>query len=563
MGTRKFLSISLLFILVQVMSFSALSNHVYLPRTDDYVYHIAAVIDAERAILLQQQWLLRTAPDYVHGLFYPLFQFYSPLPYTLAGYLGLIFSHNPLDPFKLSMGLCGFIGGWYAYKLYVYLFHNEVSALLGAVLYLFSPYLLMDVDVRGDFTEAMSQTLFPAVLYYFFRLYHTQCWNRERLYFLLAGVVAYYSLMTTHLLSWITMTLFAGLFFSGLALQERRPSHLAPLVLTAFLSSCLAAWYLLPIALLHDKLYITLISQKDTPWSFDWITQLPTLLAPASLNSQLGYAHLAITPSIGLPLLLSCGYWLYQKEKTPLLKTSLSLFLLAFLIAWSPFDFWAFLPRVSYILQFPYRMLINIDWLGGLLFVPLLNRLFKNKLDRRHLFLGLLFIFLANSHWLKDNYITTEELTFVHPGHPQAFPLIEYHVYLMAPERVPHVKAAVPPPKNCVIYRDSSVCTVTLTAPIQTLALPILYYPHLLSITVNGKDTPYFASLAPKEPGHLHFVTAAIRLPPGSYVIKSQFTGWKLANALSAVTALSLAALGLFLFFDRKKAAPHENSSNL
>lgn len=557
MSERKFWGITFLFVVVIIMSQSAIPNHDYVPRTEDYAYHIALIVEAQRA-LLAGQWWLRTAPDFVHGLFYPVFQFYAPFAYTVAGSLGLLFSHNPLAPFTFTLGLCGLFGGWYAYKLYLYLFRNEAGALLGAVLYLFSPYLLIDLNVRGDFTEAISQYIFPVVLYYFFRLYHTNQWNRERLYFLLAAVAAYYCLMTCHILSLVSMSSFMFLLFIALAVQERNPVKLLPLVICILATLCLAAWYIIPIYLLKNILYITFLSKNGSPWGAAWITQLPTLLAPKALNTNPGHAYFALDPGIGLPLILTIGYWIYYKAQTPVVKTSFWLFLFAFFLAWSPFNFWQWLPHAAYIVQFPYRMLVNVSWLGGLLFVPMLNQLFKNALDQRHLMIGLFLILMANSQWLKDNYMNPTDPVFVHPGHPQFFFNLTLQDYLVDPQLI-RTQPGPPPLTQCRIKNNISICQISQTKE-QMIALPILYYPDLLKVTVNGKEVPYFPSTYPQKTGFC-FATAAITLPPGSYQIKSQFTGLRWANCLSIATLGFLFFTALALVFSRKKVQKSKNGN--
>jgi hypothetical protein len=245
--------------------------------------------------------------------------------------------------------------------------------------------------------------------------------------------------------------------------------------------------------------YVVTLSDASSPWGTAWITQLPTLLAPKALNINVEYRHFALDPSLGLPLLLSLGYWLYHKASAPLIRTSFWLFLVAFFIAWSPFNFWQWLPHTTYILQFPYRMLVNLDWLGGLLFVPMLNQLFKNALDQRHLLLGLLLILLANSQWLKDNYVNHSPI-FVHPGHPQFFFNLMTSDYLVDPRAIEVSAQSVPSEKNCRIEDHVSSCNITVKEKEQIIALPILYYPHLLEITVNGQEVPYFPSIHPHVP---------------------------------------------------------------
>lgn len=57
-----------------------------IPGLADYVNHLAGIIEAKFA-LAEGQFPLRIAPFELNGFRYPLFQFYSPTTYTLAGTL--------------------------------------------------------------------------------------------------------------------------------------------------------------------------------------------------------------------------------------------------------------------------------------------------------------------------------------------------------------------------------------------------------------------------------------------------------------------------------------------
>jgi len=175
----------------------------------------------------------------------------------------------------------------------------------------------------------------------------------------------------------------------------------------------LAAWYLTPIALVADKLYIS--SQLSNPYSRAWLTPIATLLSPRAVSPLPlpgnNLLNLPIYCSIGWIILLSIGfnfYLIYQKHinvsdpQRKMIKTLLLVVLIAIFTIWSPINFWHYLPNILSVIQFPYRLLTQTMWLGTILFAFAFLHLF-NKPDARHVLLGILLIGLSSSSWLPTN----------------------------------------------------------------------------------------------------------------------------------------------------------------
>ncbi|TAK72025.1 MAG: hypothetical protein EPO11_10605 [Gammaproteobacteria bacterium] len=81
---------------------------------------------------------------------------------------------------------------------------------------------------------------------------------------------------------------------------------------------------------------------------------------------------------------------------------------------------------------------------------------------------------------------------------------------------------------HCQQERKNTVCTLTVPPSVHLVELPILYYPDLLSVTINGKSVPYQSVL---YQGRL--VTGIIPQPEQSEVIKVRFQGLPWANTVS------------------------------
>jgi hypothetical protein len=91
--------------------------------------------------------------------------------------------------------------------------------------------------------------------------------------------------------------------------------------------------------------------------------------------------------------------------------------------------------------------------------------------------------------------------------------------------------------ENCHLARGVTVCHLDIPASINLVELPVLYYPNMLSINVNGKPASYSNVLYQK------YIIAAITPKVGMNDITIEFRGLPWANSLSN------AAWGLWLLF--------------
>ncbi len=577
MHRAKLLGIFFLFFILAISTTSAIPDNQFFPGgAGDFGYHAINIHLAIESFQSRHFWL-RTAPDIAHGWIYPAFIFYAPFAYTIAGLIGLLDPHQVFQfGYKYTLILAATLGAFYNFRFYLRLFKNEIAALLGATLYLFSPYLLININVRGDFTEAFSQCILPIALYYLYCLYtEPPVLTRQKIPLFLTATLAYYCFMTSHVITFLYGSFFIALWFISLALHKRQLASLKPLLLCGLASLCLAAWYIGPVLLVHHTLVIA--DSLADPWSLAFITTLPTLLSPKALSVAPGFGLFALDPGVGIPVILSVGYWIYHcylrrpkltTEYFPLIKTTLWLFLLAFFMAWTPFDFWRFLPHNTHVVQFSYRILTNTMWLGGILFVAMLVHVFEeNKLNARHCLLGLFLIPLANSQWMTSNYLdgaTTVPLTDIN-NLSLSNPLYHFD-YLVSGSRIrfkgdpdtttPLLPVATVQPQCQKQGLNLLHCTLKSTIQTQQIQLPILYYPYLLKVSVNGKTVPYYPTASTEfylNDPQLPLLLATIKIPAETAHIEACFTGLRPANLISAISWMIFILAGVVSFLWRKK----------
>jgi hypothetical protein len=398
----------LLFSLIALTLLGPLTSNFYLPNVADYVDHISLIIQAKLA-LAEGQFPLRVAPVALHGWQYPIYQFYSPLAYTFAGSVyRWLTPASPFIAYKFSIWFCLTLGAIYLYRTALWLTRTHAAALLASVAYLFAPYLILTVNRWAGLTESMALGILPIALFYSIRCLTTE----SNLRALLFAALAWFALITIHLITFIYASLFIGLWMLLLKITTPYPwKNLLWTGVAYIYGYLLAVWFLAPIELFAD-----LLAMKKTmtdPGTFSSITSLASLfsvthLIPSFTTDEHIPFNTPVHPAIGWPILLAVGTALYawctrqpiqDARAQRLMKPLLILFFVALFMVWSPLPFWSLLPQFLLIGQFCFRLLSQVMWLGALLFAWTLCWAFKDKLSTPHVIVGLLLIGLAGSSW--------------------------------------------------------------------------------------------------------------------------------------------------------------------
>jgi len=180
----------LLVVLLCAFAVAPLAQPGFFWGAHDARHSVYFLVEFDRSIqdgILYPRW----QPDYAFGYGYPFFNIYSPL----AFYLGEAFHLLGLDfvaAVKVIFGL-----GFVLSALTMYVFARRVlgrwPGLVAAVVYVYVPYRLGDVYVRGVLAESFAFVFFPLLLWAFLELVETG----QRRYLLAAGV-SYAALLCTH-----------------------------------------------------------------------------------------------------------------------------------------------------------------------------------------------------------------------------------------------------------------------------------------------------------------------------------------------------------------------------
>ncbi len=164
----------------------------------------------------------RWAADMVFGYGYPLWLILAPLPYYGAEFFHLLGFDLP-SSIKAIEAV-----GWFASALGMYLFASRVmnkdAGLVAAIAYLFAPYHIVDLYVRGAMPEFLAFVFPPFILWGIYQIYST-----HRVFYIPLTALAYGAMLLTH----VQMTVLFSPVIAGYMLvlwyDERRiaqsPNH--------------------------------------------------------------------------------------------------------------------------------------------------------------------------------------------------------------------------------------------------------------------------------------------------------------------------------------------------
>lgn len=358
----------LIIFLLSFPAVKALLVSGYFGASDDM--HIAWLYEMDK-ILKLGQIPPRFVPDLSFGFGYPLFNFVFPLPFYIGEIfhlLGLSFVDSIKAVFLISMPLSG---------VFMYLLLRQFVArnlsLIGAILYIYTPYRSTDLYVRGAIGEIVGFVFLPLII-----LAVTKIFLKKNFKWIGIGALGIASLVLSHNITAYMFFPFVGLLVAiQFFLTPFKKEYVIKAVLMILLGLLISAYFWLT-ALIESGLVV-----HDTVFNF--VDHFPTLLQLVS--PYWGYGASVPGPYDGMSfflgaaniLLLFSGTCLFlfrwkqiDSQRKALLGWVLGTILIAvFLMNYRSTFLWSNVPLLPYF-QFPWRFLILTTF-----FIPLLLIIFE------------------------------------------------------------------------------------------------------------------------------------------------------------------------------------------
>ncbi len=162
------------------------------------------------------QFLVRWAPEINWGYGYPVFNFYPPF-FSFVSVA--IFQLTHQMPLSINLALIMF---WVLSAIGMFLFAREFwgdeGGMLSAVLYLYAPYHIVDIYVRGAFAEFSSFAILPFLLLSILKIS-----RKPSLGYMLMGTASVFVLSLTHNIMSMLFFPVAAAYILFLYFTEKKP----------------------------------------------------------------------------------------------------------------------------------------------------------------------------------------------------------------------------------------------------------------------------------------------------------------------------------------------------
>jgi hypothetical protein len=216
-----------------------------LPRTADGYLHLLRVVEIDQGWhdgVLYPRW----APDMAYGYGYPIFNYFAPLLYHLTEavhVLGLGFE----SAFKFVLIGSLVLAAWGTYALTKDILGGR-AGILAAAAYIYAPFVLREIFVRGGYAQYLAMCIMPAALWSFQRLM-----TRDQPLYLVTTPLLCGAVVLSHNISGMLFFPFLVLFGVWSIVSSRRWDKVKWAVAALVLSVTLVSLFLVP-ALLEKPL---------------------------------------------------------------------------------------------------------------------------------------------------------------------------------------------------------------------------------------------------------------------------------------------------------------------
>ncbi len=299
----------------------------------------------------------RWVPDMGYGNGYPLFNYYSALPYYIGGVSTYFFSF--VDSAKILFFIPLVLGGISMFLLAQKLYGKEAGFLAG-ILYAFAPYRALDSFVRGAIAESFALAIIPLVFYFVLKTAEKPTkWNIVFGSLSLAAFLTSHNIMTMFfmpfLLIWILMTLYF-----------QKWKNLKPLILSFLLGIGLSAFFLLPVFLEKNLVQTETLLQGGSNFRTHFVT-----VSQIFIDRTWGYGGSQFGPVDTISFQIGWPLWWFVLIAIPLVFITfkknieknligvlfLTMFLISIFMMHNKSAFiWEMIDSLQYA-QFPWRFL--------------------------------------------------------------------------------------------------------------------------------------------------------------------------------------------------------------
>lgn len=495
----------------------------------------------------------RYIPDGGLGYGYPLFNYYSPLPYFLSEIFHLL-GFSFINSIKITFVFSHVIAGIGMY-LFSSLFWGSLGGIVSSIFFVFSPYMAVDSFVRGSIAEFLALSLVPLVFWSIYKLITSKNLNIKNIFspiFFLTLLI-----LSHNLTSFVVLILLAIFIFITLLLNKKFNLKSLFISFTPILFSLLlSSFFLLPAVFEKNLVTLDTMTQGYFYYAIHFVGLNQLLLSHfwgygASLwgpidgmSFQVGILHWIIPIILTIYLFLNFRKIKLNQKVFFIFFLLLSLFSLFLVHSRSTF-IWKLLSFMPYF-QFPWRFLgpaiFGISFISG--FFP--NIIKNTRFSYLISLMLIVSVVLINLPYFKEdlwynNLTDNQKLQGEQLISQSGAGLKDY--WPKFSQKVPDYFA----PQNPTSNQDSNIEVISfdkksnyVNSQIKVISnsaeitFPLVYFPKW-RIKINDKPSDY--QIDP------NLGLIKITLPKGDYKVELNFIDTpirKIANLLSLISLFGL-----------------------
>jgi len=325
--------------------------------SDDGEWMVVRLSDFHRSVV-SLQLPVRWAARLNYGYGYPVFNFLYPLSLYFGEFFHLM-GFNFVSSIKLVFIFSFILSGLTMY-IFASKYWDKWAGLLCAILYVYTPYRLLDVYVRGSIGEALSFVFPPLILWSIINLQK----KFKAKVFIIGSMSFAFLIMSHNIIAFIFIPVILLFLIWGFIQREKDIQFFIRNLLFLGLGLGLTAFFWFPA--LYDQQF-TIMSQTPISNFFDYFLSIKQLIIPTwgygpSLpggNGNVSY-QLGLLPLIFLLISLLLIFILKINSNSKEIKQVfpfiiISLLSIFLMLPISSF-FWQIIP-ITNLIQFPWRIL--------------------------------------------------------------------------------------------------------------------------------------------------------------------------------------------------------------
>lgn len=304
-----------------------------------------------------------------NGYGYPLFNFAYPFPY----YLALVFKmagFGFIESIKIVFALTVPLSGFGMYLLSKNLWKNKAAGVVSAVLYMYLPYRMVDLYVRGSIGESLALAIIPFLFFFAVRLKEI---HKPYIFISLSSVLLGSLILTHNIMAVYFVPLY--IFFCILINSYNKKRFDIQFLYIVALGIGLSTFFWFPALFEKNNILLSVIPIADRNLYYVSLSQLifPSwgYGVPADAKGAFSYQlGIGVISSI----LFTAGILVWGSTKKVKTEVSikfaaifLGLWILMLVMVFEPSRFlWEHIPILSEI-NYPWTLLAPLGFLGTLL----------------------------------------------------------------------------------------------------------------------------------------------------------------------------------------------------